>query len=162
MSSRIAVVLPGRWRILASNLLHWLSGDHVHPVVEFHLSSAEPLVFAEEVRFATTDGKHRVVRSRDVWSGDSFVARETGFLRPGSRRWSLGGASDDGNIVVVRHRFGRPALRQSAMGTLSGIDVMVRDGADTGEVRALVAGDVEAFRLSVEEFASLAWLPETR
>lgn len=162
-------VLPGRWRIMASNLLQWLSGEQVHPVVELQLSSAEPLVLAEEVRFLAADGKHHSVRSRAVWTGDGFVTRGDGILKPVGRRWQLGGVNDDGTIVVVRHFAPRAARAQSVLGRLGrvrpnvgGIDVMVRDGVDGSQVRAQVARDFDAFRLSLEEFASLGWLPEGR
>lgn len=169
MVDRMTQVLPGRWRIQASNLLQWLSGDQVHPVVELQLSSADPLVMAEEVRFQAADGKHLSVRSSAVWNGDGFVTRGNGILRSGARRWQLGGVSDDGSIVVVRHFASRSALTHPVLGrfagarpTRVGIDVMVRDGVDSSQVRARVGRDFDAFRLSLEEFASLGWLPEGR
>ena|SRR5690554_3363145 len=145
----LAQILPGRWRILASNLLHWLSGERLDPVVELSLNSTEPLVLGEQVRFATNEGKDRVVRSRSIWSGRDFVTRKLG-MRPSARRWTVRGASEDGNVIVVSHGWGRAG----------GIDVLVREGADASGVRAMVAQDSEAFELTLEDFASLSWFPE--
>lgn len=149
--SSLAKILPGRWRILASNLFHWLSGERLHPVVELSLNSTDPLVLGEQVKFATSEGKGRVVRSRSIWKGNDFVTRKLG-MRPSSRRWTVRGASDDGNVIVVSHG--------SAGSATGGIDVLVREGADSSEVRALVARDSEVFELSLEDFASLSWFPE--
>ena len=149
--SDLAEILPGRWAIRASNLLHWLSGERLNPTVELTVNSTEPLVLGEQVEFATTDGKDRVVRSRSVWIGDSFMTRALGIRRPIARRWNVSGSSEDRNVIVVVHGSGNSAA--------DGIDVLVREGADASEVRALIAGDAEAFRLSLEDFASLTWFP---
>jgi hypothetical protein len=148
---RLAQILPGRWRIRASNLFHWLSGERLNPVVELSLNSTTPLVLGEQVQFATSEGKDRVVRSRSIWSGNDFVTRKLG-MRPSARRWTVRGASEDGNVIVVSHGSDRSAS--------GGIDVLVREGADASEVRALVARDAEVFELSLEDFASLSWFPE--
>lgn len=147
--SHLAAILPGRWTIRATNLLHWLGGERLNPVVELSLNSAEPLVLGEQVEFATNEGKDRVVRSHSVWSGDSFVTRKLDLRRPSARRWIVGGASDDGNVIVVKHGSGRSA----------GIDVLVREDSGVSEVRALVAGESDRFRLTLEDFASLHWFP---
>jgi hypothetical protein len=149
--SRLAEILPGRWAIRASNLLHWLSGERVNPTVELSVSSTEPLVLGEQVEFVTADGKGRVVRSRSVWTGDSFMTRSLAIRRPSPRRWRVSGSSEDGNVIVVTHGWGRSAA--------DGIDVLVREGSDASEVRALIAADADAFRLSLEDFASLSWFP---
>ena len=60
--SDLADILPGRWTIRATNLLHWLGGERLNPVVELSVNSAEPLVLGEQVEFATNEGKDRVVR----------------------------------------------------------------------------------------------------
>jgi hypothetical protein len=148
--SSLAEVLPGRWRILASNLVHWLNGERVDPVVELTVNSTDPLVLGEQVEFATSEGKDRVVKSRSIWSGRDFVTRKLG-LRQSGRRWTVHGARVGGDVIVVRHGSGRSA------GGGSGIDVLVREGADTSEVRALVAHESETFALSLEDFASLNW-----
>src|SRR5690554_6036269 len=148
--SILAQILPGRWQIRATNLLHWLSGERLDPVVELSLNSTEPLVLGEQVQFATSEGKDRVVRSRSIWSGNDFVTRKLG-MRPSARRWTVRGASEDGNVIVVRHGSGRSAG--------GGIDVLVREGTDGSEVRALVAHDSQTFDLSLEDFASLSWFP---
>lgn len=145
-----AEVLPGRWQIMASNLLHWLNGERVNPVVELSVTSSDPLVLGEQVEFATNEGKDRVVRSRSIWSGRDFVTRRLG-IRPSGRRWTVHGASVGSDVIVVRHGTGR------SMGGGSGIDVLVREGADASSVRALVAHDADNFALSLEDFASLNW-----
>jgi hypothetical protein len=149
--SHLAEILPGRWTIRATNLWHWLNGERLNPVVELRLNSAEPLVLAEQVEFATNEGKGHVVRSHSVWNGSTFVTRKLGIRRPRARRWIMSGASKDGNVIVVKHGSGRSAS--------DGIDVLVREGSDVREVRALVASESERFRLSLEDFASLNWFP---
>ena len=149
--SDLADILPGRWTIRATNLLHWLGGERLNPVVELSVNSAEPLILGEQVEFATNEGKDRVVRSRSAWSGNSFVTRKLGLSRPSARRWIVTGASEDGNVIVVMHGTGRTASR--------GIDVLVREGSGVSEVRAMVALESERYRLSLEDFASLNWFP---
>lgn len=145
-------VLPGRWQILASNLLHWLNGERVNPVVELSVTSSEPLVLGEKVQFATNGGKHRVVLSRSIWSGRDFVTRKLG-IRAGGRRWTVHGTSVGADVIVVRHGSGR------SMGGGSGIEVLAREGVDVSDVRARVAHDADNFALSLEDFASLNWFP---
>ncbi|MEX1080371.1 MAG: hypothetical protein WED09_14860 [Homoserinimonas sp.] len=148
--TRLAEILPGRWQIRASNLLHWLNGERLDPVVELSLNSTRPLILGELVQFATSDGKERVVRSRSIWNGNDFVTRKLG-MRPSARRWTVPGTSEDGNVIVVRHGSGRSAG--------GGIDVLVRENSDASEIRALVARESENFELSLEDFASLSWFP---
>lgn len=149
--SSLADILPGRWAIRATNLVHWLSGERLNPIVELSLNSTAPFVLGELVEFVTNEGKNRVVRSHSVWSGDTFVTRKMGIHRPSARRWIVSGTSEDGNVIVVMHGSGGSAT--------GGIDVLVREGSDADEVRALVAREAENFRLSLEDFASLSWFP---
>jgi hypothetical protein len=54
-------------------------------------------------------------------------------------------------VIVVKHGTGRSPS--------DGIDVLVREGSDATEVRALIAREAETFQLSLEDFASLNWFP---
>lgn len=150
-AERLEEVLPGSWGIRASNLVHWLSGERGHPLVSFEVASTKPLVLIEELHFTTPDGRHHLVTSRATWTSAGFVVRGIGLRRFRSRRWSVDGISEDGTVLVVRHGIAHTAS--------DGIDVLVRESMSLNEVRALVANDSHNFQLSLEDFASLSWLP---
>ena len=67
-----------------------------------------------------------------------------------ARRWSVIGATEDSNILVIRFADSRS--------TPARIDVLVRDGLDSHAFRTEVAGRAESLGLSHGEFASLTWL----
>jgi len=82
--------------------------------------------------------------------GEDFRRRGKGLLSFASSRWSVAGVSDDSTIAVIR--FAKTLLSPA------GVDVVVREGADSHTLRTAVAFSPESLGLSHEEFASLTWL----
>lgn len=142
--------MPGNWIIRASNHVHWLTGIRIDPMVSYGIASEAPLAMTDEVRFSTPDGKDKVVRGLGRWKQGEFFRRGPGLARLLPSRWAVEGVSEDDNIAVLRFRKSRSA---------DGIDVLVREGAELPEVRAAIANEPEQYRLSLEDFASLTWLP---
>lgn len=152
--TRIAEVLPGRWNIRASNLVHWLSGERLSPVLSYEINAEEPLTLVDNVSYSTADGKHHVIRGQARWTRDGFTRRGSGMKRFSFNRWTVGGLSEDGNVVVIRH-----GKAQSAS---DGIEVIVRESVGNAEIRAAIAHEPEVFRLGLEDFACLTWFPAPR
>lgn len=145
-------VLPGAWTIAASNIPAWLSGERLEPRFSYELVGHNPLVLSHEVSYRTVEGEEKHVVSQDTWAYGEFRGRGKGLQRFFPSPWSVSGASEDGSIAVIHHAGSRAAP--------DGIDVVVREGAPTPELRATIARATEQFGLSPEEFGSLTWMAE--
>ena len=148
--ARLAELLPGSWSIVATNFPMWLSGKRSHPRFSYALVSADPLVLGDDVSYLDADGKDRHILGRDVLRGDEFVWRGRGALGVIASRWSVAGCSDDGEVVAIRF--------SKSLATPAGVDIIVREGANQPEVRAVVANASEQFGLTPEGLGSLSWL----
>jgi hypothetical protein len=148
---RLAEVLPGSWRLGASNQLFWLDGRHGDPRFTFEVVTPTPLRLAETIEFSASDGRARVLRGKTRRVGSEFAWRGSGTDAFISRRWSAAGLDDAGNILVMRFRRTRAVP--------SGLNVLVREGADVGELRTLVASTAAELGIAPEDFASLTWMP---
>jgi hypothetical protein len=146
----LAELLPGRWRILATNLPVWLLTAHLNPSVEYQLIKKDPLVLSSVVRFETEDGEEKTLAGRSRWTGDGFVRRGTGFRRLVKGRWSVGGVSEAGHVVTIRS--------EKSMNFPEAVTLIVRDDVDTELLRAHVANNSARFGLTAEDFASLGWM----
>jgi hypothetical protein len=146
----LAALLPGTWRVGATNFPMWLSGDRLRPRFRYDLKSADPLVLDDVVSYTTADGLEKTIVGVDRFRGDGFVWRGTRLLTLVTSRWSVVGATEDSNILVIR--FAKSPL------TPAGVDVVVRDGMDSHAFRTEVAGFSESLGLTHGEFASLTWL----
>jgi hypothetical protein len=156
----LAALLPGTWHVGASNSPVWLGGDRLHPQLRYDLKTADPLVLRDVVSYTnargvkkTIVGTDRLRRDRhgvDQHDGNTFVWRGAGRLRFATRRWSVAGATEDSNILVIR--FAKSML------TPAGLDVVVRDDTGSHAFRTQVAGLSESLGLTQGEFASLSWL----
>lgn len=147
-SRALADLLPGAWRVAATNFPMWLAGDKLQPRFTYALVSEEPLVLSDDVAY-TEGGEEKRILGQDTWRGDRFVWRGRRLLRLVASHWEVAGASDDGSVAVIRF--------SKSLVTPSGVDVLVRDGAQHPELRAMIAHATEDFGLSPEEFGSLTW-----
>jgi len=145
----LARLLPGSWRLGATNLPIWLGGERRSPGFSYELKSTTPLVLRDEVTW-TTAGVEKKRLGVDRWKGADFVWRGNGILSLVTRRWSVAGASDDGGILVIRF--------SKAFGMHAGVDVLIRSDADATHLRSTVATASDTLGLGHEEFASLTWL----
>ena len=142
----LARLLPGTWRLGATNFPIWLGGGRLAPIFSYEVKSTSPLVLRDQVTWTAADvEKKRLGVAR--WTGDGFVGRG---LPLASRRWTVAGASDDGDILGIRSF---KSLRMHA-----GVDVLIRVGADATHLRTAVATASDTLGLGHEEFASLTWL----
>ncbi|MES2092202.1 MAG: hypothetical protein V4531_00085 [Actinomycetota bacterium] len=146
----LAALLPGTWRIGATNFPVWLRGDRLRPRFRYDLKSADPLIFHDVVTYTTGEGAQKSIEGIDRFRTDGFVWRGTGLFSVVTSRWSVAGASEDSNILVIR--FAKSVLAPA------GVDVVVREGTDSHAFRTAVAGNSDALGLTHGEFASLSWL----
>lgn len=146
----LAAVLPGTWRVQATNFPMWLSGERHSPTFTYELVSPDPLVLSDDVCWFDGDGAEQHVLGVDRFTAHGFLWRGRRLLSLFTSRWTVSGVSDDNDVVVIRF--------EKSLATPAGIDVIVRSDADVPEARALVARSAASFGLSAEDFASLAWL----
>ena len=147
-----AEILPGTWRIAATNFPMWLKGDKVDPQFTYGLVSSDPLVLSDDVSYTELGDEpaEKHILGLDTWNGDEFVWRGRKLLRLFASHWSVGGLSDDGTVAVIHFT--------KSLATPAGVDVIVREGTEHPELRAMIAHATEEFGLSPEEFGSLTWL----
>ncbi len=143
-------VLPGTWKIGATNFAMWLGGARHDAVMRYELKGDDPLVFDDFVSWTTAKNKDKTLQGTDYWTGEEFVWKGTGVLSLLTSRWTIAGASADESILVIRF--------SSSLVTAAGIDVIVREGTDASELRASVAHNSHELGLTPSEFASLTWL----
>jgi len=147
----IRALLPGSWLLRASNIPKWLGGERFGPRVNFDVAAEEPFVLRYDTSYRDIAGTERHETGTERLRRDGqFVSQGSGRRALSRGRWEVAGAGAEGAIVVVR-------ISRSG-GGIAGLDVLVREGADIPEARALIARDARAFGLTAEDFASLAWL----
>ena len=154
----MADLLPGTWIVAATNIPMLPSGQRRDPKVEYELLSRDPLVLSDSVPESAGPGRRaggtKRILGRHTFRGDGFQRRGTGLHRIVSSRWRVAGISPDGTIVVIHfsHSRGAPA----------GVDIIVREGVDQPEVRAVIAHATERYGLTPEQFATLSWVGTRR
>lgn len=126
----------------------WLTGEKTEPRFTYGLVSEEPLVLSDDVGYVE-DGEEKHILGQDTWRGDEFVWRGRKVLKLVASHWSVAGMSDDGSIAIIR--FSKSLL------TPSGVDIIVREGAEHPELRRTIAHGTEEFGITPEEFGSLTW-----
>jgi hypothetical protein len=149
--SALAELLPGTWRLAATNSARWLSGKRSAPQFTYSMVGESPLVIASDVGYRNAAGEEKHVRGTNSYRSDHFLWRGTGLLSLTPRRWTVARANADHSVMATRFH--------TTWMESGGIDILVRDDSDT-EVRTLVAGASEQFGLTPENFASLSWLSE--
>ncbi len=149
----VGALLPGTWRIAATNVPVWLDGSRLEPTFTFELVDTDPLVLADDLAFRTPDHEEKHILGRNVWRGDAFHARRGGILRLARGRWTVSGASADGTIAAIRV--------DASTVRAAGVDILVRSEVERPELRTLIARDTVRYGLTLEEFASLSWTTPT-
>lgn len=145
----LAQILPGRWTIRATNFPMWLSGERRDPVFEYGLLRESPLTLSDRVSYTDESGKAKTIVGTDRWHGHGFTWRLKGFGGLFVRsRWEVAAVRQ--GLLVIRF--------DKSIATPGGVDVVVGEGVDSGELRTVIAADPSAFGLTLEEFASLTWL----
>jgi hypothetical protein len=143
-------LLPGAWRIRASNLPEWLNNGRKSPTLVYELVTPDPLVLTDEATWVSDEGEAAQVTGVDRWAGRHFVRRGTGWRRFTAGRWRIAGVDNEREIVVVR--YGKSTDGHD------GIDILVRDGAQVPNLRKTIADAHDEFGLGLEDFATLSWL----
>jgi hypothetical protein len=150
----LAEQLPGRWTLRATNFPMWIRGDRRHPVFEYGLVTAQPLVLTDRVEYVDERRGPRAIPGRDRLRGEGehahFVWRGAGTLGLLSSRWVVSGL--DGDVLAIRF--------ERSLVTPAGVDLLSREGVELPELRRRAAEDLDRLGLAVEEFAALTWLPE--
>lgn len=148
--SDLARILPGAWRITATNFPLWLGGQRVKPVLTYELLSSDPLALTDVVHYETAEGTAKTIAGVDREHGGEFRWRGRGLLRLVASRWRVVGVDEESGVLAIRY--------SKTLVTPAGIDVAVREGSDVGDGRSVVAAKAAAFGLTLEDFASLTWL----
>jgi hypothetical protein len=146
----LATVLPGTWRVAATNFPMWLDGTKLGPRFGYEVLGTDPLVLSDTVSYRDAAGEEHTILGRDTWRRDGFVWRGAGLLRVARSRWTVTGASDDDSLLAIRF--------ERSLFTPAGVDIIAREDSPHEEPRRIVAADIEAFGLTPEAFASLSWL----
>lgn len=141
-------LLPGRWVIKATNFPMWTGGARRDPSIEYQLVKSDPLTLSDTVRYEDHKKGPQTIVGTDRLAGDRFVWRGRRVMAVLRSRWRVAGA--EGDAIAIR-------FEKSAV-TPAGLDVLLRDGAETPELRTWVAADPSRLGISFEEFASLTWL----
>jgi hypothetical protein len=149
-ANTLAQLLPGTWRIGATNFPMWMGGWRLSPTFSYEVKSRTPLVLRDRVAWTTSAGADKKLLGIDRWKGEEFVWRGRGVLSPFASRWSVAGASEDGSILVIRF--------SKSLATSAGLDVVIREDADAAHLRSTVAAASDTLGIGHEEFASLTWL----
>ncbi|MDO7882227.1 hypothetical protein [Antiquaquibacter soli] len=148
--TELAEILPGTWRIAATNFPMWLSGERLQPQFRYGLLSESPLTLSDEVAYVTTEGEEKQILGKDVLRRGEFVWRGKGLLSFARSRWHVSGADEQRTLLVIRF--------SKSIATPPGIDLVVREGSSYPHLRRVVASSTEELGLSPEDFASLGWL----
>ncbi len=148
--TELSEVLPGTWRIAATNFPMWLDGSRLQPQFSYGLLSASPLTLSDEVSFVTPEGEEKQILGKDTLRRGEFVWRGKGVLSIASSRWRVSGADAERTLLVIRF--------SKSFATPAGIDIVIREGSAYPNLRRIVAGSTEELGLSPEDFASLGWL----
>ncbi|MBC7518857.1 MAG: hypothetical protein H7248_08275 [Microbacteriaceae bacterium] len=149
----VVELLPGQWRVMATNRQYWLQRRRLAPTVDFTLIRKTPSALLGI--FGWRVGKrlrHSRVRFRMDADGTLVSAGRIG----GRLRRTMAGASDDGAIVVLLVESAA-TLRRRRESPSEGIEVLLRVGELSEDLRASVARSATDFGLNAEEFASMAW-----
>jgi len=146
----LADALPGTWAVAATNFPMWLTGTKLRPQFSYNLVTRSPLVLDDDVVYLDEEGAPRQISGVDKWNGHGFTWRGKGVLRLFASHWTVAGLSADRSVAVIRF--------SKSLATPAGVDVIVRVGTDTSELRATIAHATEDFGLTPEDFASLSWL----
>lgn len=141
-------VLPGSWRISATNFPMWVNGSRRDPEFEYVLRGENPLTLDDRVRYTDGRGRPRTIAGTDRWRRDHFVWRGAGGLALLRSRWRV--ASLLGDVMVIHFEKSRV--------TPAGTDIAIRVGSEHPELRRRVSHDPAGFGLTLEQFASLTWL----
>ena len=146
----LSTILPGVWNVRSTNFAIWLTRERTSPRYSFELVSDNPLVLRDDVSHFAMDNQEKHVVGTDKWVDDHFVRRGKGFAAFTRARWTVTGTNDDHSVVAIKFEKTRFSV--------AGINVMVREGVEIGELRSVVARNTEQFGLTPEDFASLTWL----
>ncbi|HEV7950723.1 MAG TPA: hypothetical protein VGP24_13240 [Glaciihabitans sp.] len=147
---QLAQILPGDWKIVATNFPMWLTGERSDPTFSYRLISENPLVLGDDVSYTTAAGVRKHLLGVDRWKGRDFTWRGKGLTRLVASSWSVPGVNVAGTIAAIRF--------SKSLVSPAGIDIVVRADADFPEPRAAVATESQRFGLTAEDFASLTWL----
>lgn len=143
-------LLEGEWRLGATNVDTWVNGTRRDALFRFSIEQESPLVITEEQVFTSREGKEKHTSLTSKYSHGEFIAKGRKILGTMSR-WTVGGASPDGSIVVIRLTHER--------GGQDGLLVLVRSDHVRDDVRTTIATQADEYSIGPEDFASLTWLP---
>jgi hypothetical protein len=145
----VVSVLTGTWRIGASNIPVWMSGQRRSPTVGFEPVDGHPSRLTHSVSYTVANGhRDRHIRIA-TWHRGRFVSRGKRLRRVFPSTWVVSCTSEDDTICIIRFMKSRSMP--------AGITILVRVGHSHPDLRGMVGREHESFGLSPEEFARLRW-----
>lgn len=148
--TELTEILPGTWRIAATNFPMWLSGERLQPQFRYGVLRESPLTLSDEVEYVTAEGETKQILGKDVYRRGEFTWRGKGLLSVARSHWHVSGSDEQRTLLVIRF--------SKSIATPAGIDIVVREGSSYPQLRRVVASSTEELGLSPEDFASLGWL----
>lgn len=146
-------LLHGTWRIGASNIPVWLSGERRSPALAYDAVAKHPLWLVNSVAYSSVDGYTTRISAVARWRAGRFVSRDSRIHKVFPSKWWVAGSSDDNGVVAIRF------AKTRAMP--AGINILVRGGQSIADLRALVGKEYGRLGLIPEEFARLTWFAMT-
>jgi hypothetical protein len=147
--TELSTLLPGTWRIAATNLPFWLDGARHAPTISYEVARADPLALRDTVEYRTRAGESKTIVGMDRLRRGMLRWRGNGLLKLVASTWWVTGAAANGEIIGIEY--------EKTTLTPAGVDVLQRDGNEQ-DVRRHVASRVAELGLTPEQFASLTWI----
>ena len=138
--------LDSTWEIKGTNFPMWLTDKRKNPRITYKRTEKNAVELLDLVEYEVND-KTKQIKGIDRLVGDQFVWRGIGIMRILSSRWHV--VTIKGDVLVIRF--------EKSFITPAGVDILIRRGSRTPNLRERVLEHYESFGLTVAEIETLQW-----
>ncbi|MBU5360065.1 hypothetical protein KQI58_03090 [Enterococcus raffinosus] len=138
--------LDSTWEIKGTNFPMWLTDKRKNPRITYKRAEKNAVELLDLVEYEV-NGKTKQIKGIDRLVGDQFVWRGIGIMRILSSRWQV--VTIKGDVLVIRF--------EKSFITPAGVDILIRRGSRTPNLRERVLEHYESFGLTVAEIETLQW-----
>lgn len=138
--------LDSTWEIKGTNFPMWLTDKRKNPRITYKRTEKNAVELLDLVEYEV-NGKTKQIKGIDRLVGDQFVWRGIGIMRILSSRWQV--VTIKGDVLVIRF--------EKSFITPAGVDILIRRGSRTPNLRERVLEHYESFGLTVAELVTLQW-----
>ncbi|MFR3685683.1 MAG: hypothetical protein ACLTXM_11690 [Enterococcus sp.] len=138
--------LDSTWEIKGTNFPMWLTDKRKNPRITYKRTEKNAVELLDLVEYEV-NGKTKQIKGIDRLVGDQFVWRGIGIMRILSSRWQV--VTIKGDVLVIRF--------EKSFITPAGVDILIRRGSRTPNLRERVLEHYESFGLTVAEIETLQW-----